>query len=140
MRRARNLGRILFLVLMGVVAAVGALLGIGNALDADEPVHWGTFTEERCEEGGRYGCQSIGRWVSDDGSIRLDDVQLDGRPSADGTVEASYQPTGIMNDADRNIVHSPLGATLEPFAPWMLVALCVGAATFQWREWRMASQ
>lgn len=133
---AARVGRVLFFALWAVVIAAGATLGIIGVLDADEPVRWGTFTEERCEQGGRYGCRSIGTWVSDDGSIRLDDVYLDGTPTTDGTAAASYQPTGIVNDADNNIVHTRVGTSLEPFVPWMLVAFGVATAASQWREWR----
>lgn len=121
---------------MGLAVAYGVYFGIAGILDSSEPVHWGTFTEERCVDGGRYGCRSVGTWVSDDGSIRLEDVYLDGRPNADGTIDASYQPTGIRNDADANIVHSPVGASLEPFVSLMLVAIGIGFSVLQWRRWR----
>lgn len=80
------------------------------------PVIWGTFTEHRCEEA-RYGCRSVGTWHSDDRSIRLENVYLDGQPTDNGTVRASYQPTGVANDADNNIVHTAVGHALSPFLP-----------------------
>lgn len=133
------MGRVAFLALTAVFTTLAAFLGIAQLVDAGEPVHWGTFTEERCEEGGRFGCQSIGTWVSEDGRLRLEDVYLDGRPSSDGTVAASYQPTGILNDASRNIVHAPVGAALEPLVPWMMVAFGVGVFV-SWTLWRRESQ
>lgn len=121
---------------MGYAVAVGVFLGFAGILDSGEPVYWGTFTEERCVEGGRYGCRSVGTWVSDDGTFGLKNVYLDGKPNADGTTDASYQPTGIQNDADNNIVHSPTGTWLEPVVPWMLVLIGVGLSALQWWRWR----
>ena len=121
---------------MGMMVVLGVFIGVTGVLDADEPTYWGTFTEERCERGNRYGCRSVGTWVSDDGSIRLENVYLDGRPASDGTTDASYQPTGLRNDADNNIVHGPFGHALEPLVPWMLVGLGVFMSTVQWRRWR----
>lgn len=68
----------------------------------------------------------------------LENVYLDGHPTDNGTVRASYQPTGVSNDADNNIVHSAVGHALGPFMPWAVVALCVGGATFRWCKWREA--
>lgn len=116
--------------------AAGVFLGVAGILDSREPVYWGTFTEERCVEGGRRGCQSVGMWVSDDGTIRVVDVQLDGGVDADGTADASYQPTGIHNDADNNVVHTPMSTFLEPVVPWILVLGGAGASALYWRRWR----
>ena len=122
---------------MTVTTFVGVVVGVAVALDADEPRHWGTFTEESCAGGGiRHRCQSIGTWLSDDGEIRLTGVALDGTPGSDGMARAQYQPTGVLNDADSNIVHSSTGAMLEPVAPWILVALGGGTAVMQLRKWR----
>lgn len=132
---ARRAGQLLFYGVMAILAAVGLYLGVAGIADSNEPVIWGTFTEHRCEET-RYGCRSVGTWRSDDRSIRLENVYLDGQPRDNGTIRASYQPTGVSNDADNNIVHTAVGHALGPIMPWALTVLCLGAAAFQWWQWR----
>ncbi|WP_435743615.1 hypothetical protein [Microbacterium sp. PMB16] len=126
----------LFFVVMGAVAVAGLYYVVAGIIDANEPRYWGTFTEEFCEERPRRGCQSVGTWVSDDGSIRLEGVSLDGVPGDDGTVAAQYQPAGVANDADTNIVHTSFGVSVEPFVTVGLVVLAGGVAFMQWRKWR----
>lgn len=134
--RARLLGRVLFFVLMGVAVVMGIYIGIAGLVDASEPTYWGTFTQKSCVEGGRYGCRSVGTWVSDDGSIRLKNVYLDGKPGGDGTVNAQYQPKGVNNDADANIVHTSTGVALKPIVPWALIGMGLGFSAWYWRKWR----
>jgi hypothetical protein len=122
-------GRGLFFAPMGLLIAVGLYTGAAGLIGANEPVYRGTFRETHCVEGGRQGCRSVGTWLSDDGSTRLTDVYLDGRPSTVGTVEASYQPTGIFNDVDNIIVHAVIRQDLDPFVPW----LPVGEELPSWR-------
>ncbi|MCU1439048.1 MAG: hypothetical protein JWP85_45 [Rhodoglobus sp.] len=129
----------LFFVVMGGVALIGVGIGIAGIIDANQPTYWGTFTEESCVEGGRFGCRSVGTWVSDDGTIRLEDVYLDGKPDSDGTVDARYQPSGVDNDADDNIVHTFTGVALEPLVPWILTALAAGSIFWYGRKWRGTS-
>lgn len=121
---------------MALCGAGGVYFAVAGILDATEPRYWGTFTEESCTELTRHACRSVGTWVSDDGSIRLEGVYLDGVPGDDGTVSAQYQPTGIDNDADDNIVHTSFGVSIEPFAGPGLVAFAGGLSFVQWRKWR----
>ena len=129
-------GRIFFYGIWGVITCVAVLIGIGNIVDASEPTYWGTFTEQHCDETPRYGCRSVGTWASDDGTIRLHDVYLDGTPDADGTAEAQYQPDGAMSDADNNIVHTSLGVSTEPVLPWLLAAFGIGTMACWSMKWR----
>lgn len=133
----RTIGRVAFTALFGILIAVTVVLGIGGIVSLGEPVHWGTFTEERCDRA-RFGCRSIGTWVSDDGTIRVEEVQLDGAPEPDGTQRAAYRPTGFNNDADNAIVHAEPWATLGPWMPLGLALFFGGVLTIQWWQWRQA--
>jgi hypothetical protein len=124
----------LFLLVMGVVLVVSAVLGVWGILSVGEPILWVTFTQERCEPA-RYGCQSIGIWVSDDGTIRKHDVALDGTPGPDGNVRASYRPTGFNNDDQKNIVHVQGWASGFVWVPWLLFAAIVWTVVVQVRQW-----
>jgi hypothetical protein len=131
----RTIGRIAFTAIFGILIAVGVVLGVGGLVSLGEPVHWGTFTEERCERA-RFGCRPIGTWVSDSGDLRVDEVQLDGSVGPEGTARASYRPTGFNNDADNAIVHAEPWATLGPWMPWILVVVFGGVLGSQWWRWR----
>jgi hypothetical protein len=131
-----NTGRVLFFVLTGSAAIVGVSIGVAGALNADETQYRGTFTEESCTERTRFGCRSVGAWVSDDGTIQLDDVYLDGVPDSSGTAEAQYHPSGIGNSDDDKIVHTSFGVAIEPFVPVGMIALAGGLSYVQWRKWR----
>jgi len=128
--------RVLFFVIMSGLLLISAGLGVAGIIDADQPTYWGEFTEESCVEGGRFGCRSIGTWVSDDGTIRLEGVYLDGKPDSGGTVSAQYQPAGVLNDADNNIVRASTGVALEPVLPWILAALAASFLFLYGRKWR----
>jgi hypothetical protein len=128
-------GRVLFYLVMGVLILIGGVLGVGGILSAGEPVIWGTFTEERCEPA-RYVCRSIGTWVSDDGTIQKHGIALDGRPGPDGTVRASYRPTGFNDDDSNNIVHVEAWTLAFVWFPWAFVAILVGVVMIQTWEWR----
>lgn len=117
------------------MAAFGAL-GVADLLDADEPVFWGTFSEEDCVGGGRMGCQSVGTWVSDDGSIRKTGVALDGRPDSDGSVRATYRPTGVINDEENNIVHVGGADGLYSAMLWVAAAGAGAGLALYIADWR----
>lgn len=110
--------RILSAALLAALALVGFALGVGLLTAAGEPVYWGTYTESSCEGWGRAGCHSRGTWVSDDGTIRLENIRLDGHVGPDGTVVASYRPTGFLNDFNNQIVHTEWTSWLGPWVPW----------------------
>ncbi|MGX5680687.1 GNAT family N-acetyltransferase [Schumannella luteola] len=117
--------RISYAAFLSAVALVGFTLGVGLLTSADEPVYWGTYTESSCEGWGRAGCHSRGTWVSDGGTIQLANVRLDGHVGPDGTVVASYRPTGFLNDYDNWIVHTEWTSGLGLWVPW---GLGVGAS------------
>ena len=133
---AARAGRVVFLLIMTACLGVGVMLGVMTIIDAGEPVVWGTFTESHCEDAGRRGCRSVGTWVSDDGRIRLADVYLDGQPDADGRSRASYQPAGVHNDADLNIVHNAFGTVAEPILSWAITIWLGGVCAFYAMKWR----
>jgi hypothetical protein len=133
---ARQVGRVVFCVVMGTCFAVALVLGIGWATSASAPTYWGTFTEHSCTTPSRLGCQSVGTWVSDDGSITRTNIAFDGSLHADGVARASYRPTGFNNDRDLNIVHSEFGSSAKYWFPWVFAAGVAAGVTVQWRTWR----
>lgn len=133
----RRLGHGIFYAVMAVVFVVSVGLGVAGVKDmADQqPVLWGTFTEEDCLPN-IHGCRSIGRWVSDDGTIVKEQIYLDGSPGKDGTVRASYQPAGLNNDSDNNIVHVRWTTGAGIWMPWVLAAFSLGSVVYYNRQWR----
>ncbi len=133
----RRIGRGIFVVVMALVFVAGAGLGLANAKDAldQQPVFWGTFTEQRCEPD-LHGCRSFGRWVSDDGRLVKEGIYLDGSPGSDGTARAAYKPEGLFNDNDNNIVHVEWVSGMGLWFPWLLCAFAVGATVYYARQWR----
>lgn len=99
------------------------------------PIVWGTYSEEDCEPRA-HGCESIGRWVSDDGVIVKERLQLDGVPGPDATVRAGFQPAGPMNDNDNNVVRSGIWVNGGLWMPWVLSAVCLGYTIHYARRWR----
>jgi hypothetical protein len=110
-------------------------MGVGTALQPGSQTYWGTFTEHSCAPA-RFGCHSVGTWVSDDESITRTSIALDGKPNADGTVSASYTPTGFNNDLDNNIVHTQFGTSARLWLPWTLAALMAAIVAVQSLLWR----
>ncbi|NYD65501.1 hypothetical protein [Agromyces atrinae] len=108
------------------VLVVAVILGVVQILDVNQPVVWGTFRHEYCVDRPRGGCSSIGRWTSDDGAIELLSVRLDGNVDSRGLARASYQPEGVSNDADNNIVHGEFGTNVAFWAPWLLAVVIAG--------------
>ncbi|HEY9266084.1 MAG TPA: hypothetical protein VIP82_15695 [Microbacterium sp.] len=117
--------------------AVSIVLGVGGMVSANEPVVWGTFTQQDCEPKGRGGCRSIGVWVSDDSTIRKENIYLDGwPPDPDGSVRAGYRPHGFNNDDENNIVHVAATAHGWIWAPWILTAYLAGVIVHYAIKWR----
>lgn len=128
--------RLLAIPAFALLTVLSALLVLASVLDADEPAHWGTFTEKDCVDPGiRRACRSIGTWVSDDGALRKVDVFLDGRVGAEGFVRARYTPTGIINDQENNIVHAEYLGSLGLISPWLLLVICAGTLTVYVVDW-----
>ena len=130
-----GLGRGLYVVIMGLLFCLSAALGGADFVDRNEPIYWGTYTHVRCDPVAR-GCGSIGNWVSDDQSIHVEDIELDGSPGRDGVVRASFQPTGITNDVRNNIVHTQFGTTIGPWAPWVFCVFIAGHVVYRVVGWR----
>lgn len=120
-RTRRVFGQVTAYVVIGAFAAVFIALAVINTIDAQEPVIWGTFTEEYCQET-RRGCSSIGTWVSDDQTVTKTDIRLDGWVEPGGAIRAAYQPTGIISDADNHIVHAAGWMSIGPYFPWVAAA------------------
>ncbi|SDB79982.1 hypothetical protein GA0111570_101256 [Raineyella antarctica] len=74
---ARRIGHGIFSLIMAVCFIVGVGVGLAYAKDAldRQPIIWGTYAEEDCEPR-VHGCESIGRWVSDDGVIVKERIHL----------------------------------------------------------------
>jgi hypothetical protein len=78
-------------------AAFFIVISAFAAHDRGEPKIWGTFTEERRESAGRRGADVIiGRWISADAHVTLDDVVLTGSSGPDGHAYAYAQPTAYL--------------------------------------------
>ncbi|MFF2272858.1 hypothetical protein ACFVTX_11325 [Agromyces sp. NPDC058136] len=112
--------------MIGGFAAVFLTLAVINLLDAQEPVVWGTFTEEYCEST-RRGCSSVGTWVSDDGRVTETDIRLDGWVEPGGSVRAGLRPSGIM-DSGNDIVHAAGWIDIGPH----VVPLAAALGTIIW--------
>lgn len=142
-RSVRQLAAVIF---VGLLSLVLLFLTVMTIVDLREPTVWGTFVEEGCENPpgiSRYPrvCRPYGEWRSDDGSITRDRIYLDGWSDEDGTTRTSFQPSGINNDDDNNIVHSELMTT---FAPWFVILFFGGVLAWlgmrlqMWRYSRSA--
>jgi len=110
------------LTVLVVLTIVVAVFATTMMLDRTEPSTWGTFTQERCVEN-RGGCQSIGRWVSDDGSSRLHGVVLDGAPGSDGTVSAFFRPTDTFNVNKPWVVRTQAAEDANIWFPALMLVL-----------------
>ena len=141
-RDGRFLGALLpvlhvaYYAIMGLLFVVMLVIGIGAAVNGAQPTYWGTFTKHSCESGYRGRCEPVGTWVSDGGSIVQRHIQLDGFVGSDGTVRASYTPTGFNNDAENNIVHIAATTGAQFWFPWVGAILIAGLVVFQSRKWR----
>ncbi len=130
-------GHALFFIVMIGVLVLWLFVGVAAVVDHDRPKYWGTFTETSvsCDPGPRGGCTSSGRWLSDDGTIVLDDVALDGVPEPHGTVRASYRPGGLLGDDENHIVHTAEWTNADLWMPWLGMALTGGATWRYYRKW-----
>jgi hypothetical protein len=134
----RRFGHGIFYVFMATLFLGFLGFGVAGITDAvdKQPVVWGTFSEEDCQPN-NHGCRSIGRWVSDDGTLVKERIYLDGSPGQDGTVRASYQPAGLNNDNDSNTVHVKWTTGAVLWFPWVIAASSAGALVYANRRWRL---
>ncbi|HEY4269236.1 MAG TPA: hypothetical protein VGM94_13695 [Galbitalea sp.] len=129
-------GNIAYCVFFGLLFIVSLLLGISSAFSATQRSYSGTFTQHSCESGYRGRCESVGTWVSDNGSMVKKNVQLDGDVNSDGTAPATYTPKDFNNDAENNIVHTSTWAPARFWLPWALVLLFGGLILVRARAMR----
>lgn len=115
----RRFGQIAFYVFGGIMTIAFAALLLVSVIDAGQPRIWGTFTQTGCEETGLRGCRPYGTWVSDDRTIVLHDVDLDGWTDDFGMARASYQPTALLG---HDMVHVPF---LSGIGPWLLGGILI---------------
>jgi hypothetical protein len=124
-KRLSLIGNWAISVVLALLLVVSVALGVIGIANLSVPVYWGTFTQDRCVDS-RYGCRNIGSWVSDDGSIRKEDIALDGALHPVTSVRACYRPTGLLNDSDNNIVHTEFWSTGAAWVPWLVVIAIAG--------------
>lgn len=131
-----------YFVIFGVLSVGFIVLGALEVVDAanDEPVVWGTFTEQRCVTETRGGCTSYGSWVSDDGFEKFDEIMFDGTiKESGGTSRAGHQPGGLTSDVEDgivSIVHAEeYTGILEIFFPFLAAFACIGGIWFYWGKW-----
>ena len=123
----RAAGHGLFYATMGGVFLVLLVIGLITFAARDLPTYWGPFTESK------------GTWVSDDGSIVKDDINLDGSVGQGETVRAAYHPGGLMGDDVNNIVHAGVWAHAGLWMPWVGLAGLGAIAWTQYRDWARAA-
>lgn len=93
----------------------------------------GVFTSERADCSGRGGCTYFGRFVSDDGSLDLDEVFIDSGAGKVGvTVDAQY----FQNSRTSDKVYE-LGSRDWV---WVLLFLAGGVPYFCWWSWNVVIQ
>ena len=129
-------GNIVYCVFFGLLLLISLVLSVGSASSATQRSYSGTFTQHSCESGYRGRCEGVGTWVSDNGAIVKKDIQLDGDVNSDGTVRATYTPTGFNNDAENNIVHTSTWAWARFWLPWAMAILFAGLILVRVRAMR----
>lgn len=125
--------RMLGIALFIACAVVFALLWVNWIRLSFEPTYWGTFTELSCTPRVRGGCESVGVWTSDDGTIRLTDVELDGTVDESHTARALYMPG--ERGVDDPIVHVALSVAIAPALLPILVVWMSSLAFYYGRAW-----
>lgn len=119
-----------------LAALVIAVLFASAVHDSTQPRVSGTYTEETCEGGGRYGCESVGTWTSDDGESTYRGVALDGSVGTDGTSRSYAIPNALFGGTE--IVHdstiSPLLGIVGPAVLFGMLALVVLRAADRWGD------
>ncbi len=140
----RSLARVKDWLLLGVMVAAVVFLVLQSVqgwMHQDDPREWGTFTrrEQVCERTDRLQkhCFSVGDWVGDDGSQRIQDVKLKGHVRADGTVRAAREsvPAAPQGVRPRVVTQDELTKT-----PWLMVILAPGVAYLAWLYWLMMQE
>ena len=95
-RRLRRWGQLAAYVALLLLAVFFVCIGVAAGHDRGEPRVWGVFVEESREVGGRGGDHVLGRWVSDDGRLTLEDVTLNGTTDPSGRAAAYAQPSAYL--------------------------------------------
>lgn len=109
-------------VTLGVLAALVILtisVAISDVVTAREPSHSGTFTLTYIDRAGRGPDITYGYWASDDGSIRLPEVILDGAVNASGKAATLYRPTDLLNSVGVPTVRTESRAENRSVLPWV---------------------
>jgi hypothetical protein len=119
-----------------LAALIIALLLVPAVHDSIQPHVAGTFTEESCEGDGRYGCQSVGTWTSDDGELTYRGVTLDGALGTNGTSRSYAIPDAFLGGTDT--VHattsSPLVGILVAATLFVVLTLGLLRAAEKWGD------
>ena len=96
--RLQRWGQLAAYIACVAMAAFFIVISAVAAHDRAEPKIWGTFIEERRELAGRAGgVVIIGRWISADAQVTLNDVVLTGSTGPDGRIKAYAQPTAYLS-------------------------------------------
>ena len=119
-----------------LAALVVALILASTVHDSSQAHVAGTFTEESCEGDGRYGCQSVGTWTSDDGELTYRGVGLDGAVGTNGTSRSYAIPDAILGGTDtvHDTANSPLIGILVATTLLVVLALRVLRAAEKWGD------
>ena len=129
-RRLRRWGQLAAYPALLLLAAFFVYIGVATAHDRGEPRVWGTFVEERRESGGRGGEDIIGKWISDDEQLTLEEVTLNGSTDPSGRTAAYAQPTAYLG-SDTTVSDGSwdwVGVVLPPAFAVLSLAFAVGHA------------
>lgn len=130
----------LWLLLAAVVISLpfSAVLCVSEIVTAHDKTYRGTFTLDHSEPG-RGADTEYGRFVSDDQSIRLSSVRLEGSSGTTGRVEVTYEPSGVLGDALTGTVYTSTSRDLAAVLPWMMLmgsTILNFSALTMWRDLR----
>ncbi len=128
--RAKNKFHIVVtLVVLAALVVLTISVAVSDVLTAREPSHPGTFTLTYVDRAGREPDTVYGYWVSDDGSVRLPEVILDGAVNASGEAATLYRPTDLLNSVGVPTVRTESRAENRSVLPWIGCA-AIAVASF----------
>lgn len=107
------------LVVLAALVALTISVAVSDIVTAREPSHPGTFTLTYIDRAGRGPDTVYGYWVSDDGSIRLPEVILDGAVDSSGEAATLYRPTDLLNAVGVPTVRTESRAENRSVLPWI---------------------
>jgi len=128
----RRWGQIAFYVVGGLLTIALVAILIASVIDVGKPLIWGTFTQTDCTPQLRGACRPVGIWVSDDRTIVLHDVDLNGWTDDTGIAPAAYRPTALLGS---DMVHAPAFSAAGPWATGVFLIGWVAYMLYKAGRW-----